>query len=251
MNRNRQLRLLSVRFSAALGGAILALLAQATSAQDLKPFTARYQARFHGVSGGILELKLSKGAQPDQYIYESRAKPSFLGSFMISESALETSTIVVDANGVRPIKFFSDDGKKGDAKDSALQFDWQQKRLSGRAETVDMDRELPDRLQDHLSIQVAIIWALQHGVDVGELPLVDGGEIKRYRYINEGPATLKHKGRQLATTLLRSERTDSTGGRTNRYWHAAELGNIPVKAERSRNGKIDLTMELIDVKFTD
>jgi len=246
MKRDRYLRYLFV-----MGGIAWSLFFQAALAQDLRPFTARYQARFHGLSGGILEFTLRKGAQPNEYIYESRAEPSLLGSLLISDSARESSTLIADANGVRPMIFFSDDGKKGDDKDSSLKFDWEQKRLSGRSETVDMNRELPDGLQDHLSVQVAVIWALQHGTPLGEFPLVDGGEIKRYRYTKEGPATITYKGRQLDTVVISSERADSPGGRINRYWHAAEFGNIPVKAQRSRNGKVDLTMELVDVKFAE
>ena len=246
MKRYRAVRLLSVVTSIAC-----ALLMQLASAQDLRPFTARYQARFYGLSGGVLALTLRKGTQPNEYVYESKAEPSFLGSFAISDKAREASTMIIDANGIRPLSFFSDDGKRGDEKDSNLQFNWEQKKLTGRSETVDMNAELPPRIQDHMSIQVAVIYALQNNLPLGEYPLVDGGEIKRYLYTNEGPATIKYKGRQLETAIIRSERIDSPGGRIIRYWHSAEFGNIPVKAERSRNGKIDFTMDLLDVKFAE
>src|SRR5215831_11395090 len=108
---------------------ILAFGAHMSSAQELRLFTARYKVQFYGLSGGILELSLRRGDAPNQYIYASRAEPSFLGSFKISEKAREHSTLVADANGVRPLAFFSDDGKKGDEEDSDIRFDRERKRL--------------------------------------------------------------------------------------------------------------------------
>jgi len=216
-----------------------------------RPFVARYKAQFYGMSGGILQFTLRRGDGPDQYIYESRAEPSFLGSFMVSDAARERSTMTVTANGVRPLTFFSDDGKKGDEHDSDIRFDWTQNRLTGRSEGKDFNEPLPERIQDHLSIQIAVIEGLLGGAELGEFSLIDGGEIKRYTYSKEGAATVKFKGKTLEAVIVRSQRSDSPGGRINRYWHAPELGSIPVRAERSREGKVDLIMELVDVKFSE
>jgi hypothetical protein len=234
-----------------LGNALLMLLSEGAWGQEIRPFTARYEARYYGINGGTLELTLRKGSQPNEYVYESRAKPGLIAAFLISEAAREISTMVVDANGVRPIKFVADDGKKSTAQDSTYQFDWAQKKLVGHTGDIQLNQDLPDRMQDHLSVQVAVILALQRNTDLGEFTLVDGGKIKRYLYTKEGPGTMTFKGRALDATILRSARSDRTGGRINRYWHAAELGNIPLRAERSNNGKVDLTITLIDVNFTE
>jgi len=236
---------------ALFGTTVLGLLSQASWSQDLRPFTARYEARYYGVNGGIIELTLRKGSTPNEYVYESRAKPTFLAAFMISEAAREISTMVVDANGVRPIKFTADDGKKSTAQDSIYQFDWTQKKVTGHTGDLALDQALPERMQDHLSVQIAMMWALQRNADLGEYTLVDGGKIKQYRYTKEGAATMAFKNRTLDTIIVRSERADRTGGRINRYWHAAELGHIPLRAERSNKDKVDLTIALIDLQFTD
>ncbi|HYM35555.1 MAG TPA: DUF3108 domain-containing protein [Steroidobacteraceae bacterium] len=241
MNRNHLFKLLL--------GIALALSVNCAWSQDIRTFTARYQLRFYGLSGGILQLTLRKGDAPNEFIYESRAEPSFLGSFMVSDQARESCTMTIDENGVRPLKFFSDDGKKGDEKDSNIQFDWERKRLTGRSERVDFNQELPEHIQDHLSIQIAVIRALLQNSEPGEYSLMDTGEIKKFTYSKDGTGTVKYKGRTLDATIIRSARSDNPGGRIIRYWHAPELGYVPVRAERSRNGKIDLTMDLLDVKF--
>ena len=94
-----------------------------------------------------------------------------------------------------------------------------------------------------------MIQALQAGSDPGEYSMVDTGEIKKYRYTHESTGTVKFKGQTLDATIIRSERSDSAGGRITRYWHAPTLGNLPVHAERSRDGKVDLTMDLLNVEF--
>lgn len=246
MNRSLAKTLVSALFAVAFS-----LCTQMANAEDVRGFKARYQVRFYGLSGGILELTFHKGTNPNEYVYESRAEPSVLGSFMISDAARESSTMVVDDAGVRPLTFFSDDGKKGDEKDSNIKFDWNNKKLAGRSERVDFDQELPARIQDHLSIQIAVIDALSRNGELGEFSLIDAGEIKKYTYSVEGPGTVKYKGTPISATIVRSARSDNPGGRINRYWHAQEQRFLPVRAERSRDGKIDLTMELIDVKFTE
>jgi hypothetical protein len=159
--------------------------------------------------------------------------------------------MLVDASGVRPLKFVADDGKKSTEQDSLYEFDWAQKKVAGHTGSIQLNQELPDRMHDHLSVQIAVIWALQHGAELGDYTLVDGGKIKRYLYTQEGPATMTFKDRKLDATIVRSARSDRTGGRINRYWHAAELGNIPLRAERSNDGKIDLTLALIDLQFAE
>jgi hypothetical protein len=236
---------------ALIGATALILSSQVAWSQELRPFTARYEARYYGVNGGTIELTLRKGAAPNEYVYESRAKPTLLAAFMISEAAREVSNMVADANGVRPIKFVADDGKKSVAQDSIYQFDWTQRKVTGHTGNIALDQALPDRMQDHLSVQIAVMWALQHNADLGEYTLVDGGKIKQYLYSKEGAATMPFKDRTLNTVIVRSARADRTGGRINRYWHAAELGYIPLRAERSNKDKVDLTIALIDLQFTD
>jgi hypothetical protein len=157
--------------------------------------------------------------------------------------------MVADANGVRPLKFVAEDGKKSTDQDSLYRFDWAERKLVGHTGSIELNQELPDRIQDHLSVQVAVIWALQHNTELGEFTLVDGGKIKRYLYSKEGTASFAFKGRSLDAVIVRSARSDRTGGRINRYWHIPEFGNIPVRAERSSEGKVDLVLNLLDVQF--
>lgn len=250
---NRFSRRLFGGFSDAIARLLVcALLFPSISSADtsLRPYVAHYQVKFHGLSGGVLQFSLRKGDKPGQYVYETRARPSFLGSFVVSDRAREVSVMEIADDTIRPLSFNSDDGKKSDAKDSQIQFSWPKHRVTGRSEAKSVDLEIAARTQDHLSIQVAVVWDLLRGHELGTYPMFDGGEMKSYDYRMDGKERLAYDGRELDTVIIRSEHTGGSS-RVSRYWHAPELGYLPIRAERTRKGEVEFVLQLIDVKFTD
>ncbi len=216
---------------------------------SLRMYVAHYQVKFRGLNGGVLQFTLRKGDKPDQYIYETSAKPSFLGGFFVSDKALESTVMEITGDEIRPLSFSSDDGKKSEAKDAQIKFSWSKHRVTGISEAKPVDLEFPARTQDHLSIQIAVMWDLLNGHELGTYPMFDGGEMKSYDYRKDGEERIHYDGRDLDTVIVRSENTGG-GSRVSRYWHAPELGYLPIRAERTRKGEVELVLQLIDVKFT-
>jgi hypothetical protein len=229
---------------------ICALPALSEAETPLRTYVAHYQVKFRGMNGGVLQFTLRKGDKPDQYIYETSAKPSFLGGFFVSDKAHESSVMEIAGDEIRPLSFNSDDGKKSDAKDVQVRFSWSKHHITGRSEAKPVDLEVPARAQDHLSIQVAVVWDLSNGRELGTYPMFDGGEMKSYDYRKDGEEQISYEGRDLDTVIVRSEHTGG-GSRVSRYWHAPELGYLPIRAERTRKGELELVLQLIDVKFTE
>ena len=95
-----------------------------------------------------------------------------------------------------------------------------------------------------------MIWDLLQGREPGVYPLIDGDKIKEYEYLKDSTATVKYGGRDLEAVMIRSARTGGSD-RITRYWHAPELGYLPVRAERTTKGEVDLVMQLVDLKFAD
>ncbi len=231
----------------------------ATSAQNpdhaLSPaaprlYVARYRVRYRGLSGGVIEFALRRGSEAGRYVYESRAFPSMLGRLIISKDSREKSLLAIDADGVRPLAFTSEDGTSATKKDTTLNFDWGSHRLTGRSEDRDVDLPLPERTQDHLSIQIAVMVDLLRDRAPGTYPLVDNGAVKDYEYARDGEEKLTFNGKQYDCIILRSERAGGSR-RSNRYWHAPALNDLPLRAERSDKGDVDLTLELEDLKLGD
>jgi hypothetical protein len=62
----------------------------------------------------------------------------------------------------------------------------------------------------------------------------------------------RYKGIRGGTMLvLRSEGIDDPSLRINRYWHAPGLAFLPIAVERSRKGKVDVSLRLLELKYLD
>jgi hypothetical protein len=197
------------------------------------------------MNAGQLHSTLRSEA-PGEFVYETRAKPSMLASFVVSSKAVERSVMHIDGSGVRPLSWFTDDGKSGNDRDGALKFAWDEERVSGIVEGKWIELPTEPRLQDRLSMQIAVITALQRADKLDTIFMIDDEKIKRYNYKRAGTAKIKTKAGEFETILYESSRPGSS--RISRVWHAPALGYLPVRAEQVRNGKVETVMELVRVE---
>jgi len=213
----------------------------------LRCYTARYNVRFHGISGGDIEATLTK-ASDGQYRFRTHLLPNFLGRLFTSDQAEDTSDLELTATGVRPLRFRSDDGKSATHDDIALDFDWANSRVTGRAEDKDISMPLATGTQDRLTIQLTASLALQSKRDVGTLNMQERNELQQFTITNQGKEIVHTDVGDFNAVVLLSERIGGSS-RSSRYWYAPELGYIPVHAERSSHGKVDIVMQLKSVKL--
>lgn len=208
----------------------------------LPAFRATYAAEFRGMDGGNLTFTFQPASEPGHFIYETTADPSFLASFVVSRAANERSELTIDAQGVRPLNWAFDDGKSSDKADGTLNFDWTAQRVTGRIEREAIDFPTQPRLQDRLSIQIAVMVSLLRGEEPGTLPMIDDNRIKRYTYRKTGTATLDTPLGQIDTVIYESTREGSS--RVARFWMAPSLNYLAVRAEQERKGKVETVMTI-------
>ena len=222
----------------------IAMPAMATEPVTPTPFTATYAVNYRGISAGKLNFQLRTDEQ-GRFIYETRAVPSLLARFLIGKKAIERSVMQIDGNGVSPITWFVEDGKRGSKRDGSLQFAWDEERVRGVMEESRIDMPTEEGLQDRLSIQIAVMTALLRSEEPGTIPIVDDDRIKYYNYTSAGNQKIKTGAGEFETVIYHSSRQGSK--RLSRIWHAPALGYLAVRAERIRKGKIETVMELVDV----
>ena len=233
----------------AIGGALLGLAAAKTVAASEQgapaPFVAKFAIEWKGITAGYTQLELTRSA-PNTYIYKSRnaARGIFRLAFPDAISQISSLSIVNDA--VRPCTYHADDGARDHGKSVDLKFDWQTGRVTGVSENKPVDIALQPGTQDSLSVQIALMRELAAGRAPKSFWLIDNDEIKEYRYVHEGSVTLDTPLGKLETVIYRSERTGSN--RVTRLWLAPALGYLPVRAERSRAGKIDFGLSIRELK---
>jgi hypothetical protein len=201
------------------------------------PYMATYSVNYRGLNAGLLHFELI--AESDgRFIYDSHAEPSALANLVIGGLVAERSVMHIDADGVRPLSWFMQDG--------ALRFAWEEGRVSGVVEGKRVELPTEEGLQDRLSIQIAVMTALLREREPGTIPMVDDSEIKHYSYSSIGFGTIKTQAGEFRTVLYESTRPGSS--RTARLWHAQDLGYIPVRVEQFRKGQVETVMELIRVR---
>jgi hypothetical protein len=217
-----------------------------TGAKSLQPYTARYQVSYRGLNGGEIEATFKRGNAADLWLYETRAFPSLLGSFALGNAAGERSTMQVTPEGVQPLQFEFNDGKSGQGKDVSLRFDWENGRVTGKAEGKPVDLELSPGVQDTASVQAAMIKALAAGHKPTSFTIVASGKIREYRYWNEGSQQVMTPFGQVQAEVWASQRDGSN--RVTKTWHAPSLGYVPVQAIQYRKGNPELQMKLVKLQ---
>lgn len=230
----------------AAAAAMLPVMAEAATSEPIfpEPYVATYSVSYRGLHAGLLHFELKSG-EPGMYIYESRAEPSLLARFIVSNQALERSVMQIDGNGVQPLYWFLDDGKPGREDDGALEFDWDKERISGEVEGERVDLPTEPGLQDRLSIHIEVMMALLQGREPGIIPMISKDKIKPYSYTRAGSGRITTEAGEFQTVLYESTRPGSS--RLSRIWHVTELGYVPARAEQLRKGKVETVMELVRV----
>lgn len=207
-----------------------------------KPFSATYEVSYRGIRAGSLTFTLSSDPSTGRYVYETRAQPSLLARLIVSSGAFERSVMQIDAQGVRPLEWVLEDGKAGDDKDGALQFDWQAGAVRGRVEGIAVELPAEPGIQDRLSIQIAVMTALLRQEHPGTISLIDDERVKRYTYLEKQEETLPSELGALQTVLYESAREGSD--RLSRFWFVPGKQFITARAEQLRKGKVETVMIL-------
>lgn len=223
---------------------LFAVPAFAAEPISLKPYTATYAVAYRGLNAGLLHFSLTPAAD-NTYIYETHVEPSFLARLVVSPKAIERSVVQIDADGVRPLSWLSEDGKSGTDDDGSLTFDWSAQQVSGTVEDEAIAMPVEPGLQDRLSMQVAVLAALLRDAQPGPITMIDGDKIKQYNYDRKGTSQVSTGAGSFDTILYESTREGSS--RLKRIYHAPALGYLPVRLEHLKKGQLDTVMELVAV----
>lgn len=214
-------------------------IAAGSSGESLQPFQAAYTWRWHGlvVAATNVTLVRDKG----HWIYRSASEPRGIGRAFSQRPVLE-STMQITADGVRPLRFDSDDGTSSEKRDSHVIFDWQKNRATGVYESVPVDLALSPGAQDDLSIQVALMNELLAGRAPSAFLLIDKNTLLEYRYSREGETVLDTAVGREPTVIFSSQKRGSS--RITRFWCAPARGFIPLRIEQVIGSETQWSMQI-------
>jgi hypothetical protein len=147
----------------------------------------------------------------------------------------------VGPEGVRPLLYTATDPDNGAPK-GEVHFDWDASRAAGVAEGRKVDVPLRPGVQDDLSMQIALIYALSNDQMPKGISVFDVGGIRDYDFERVGTETLHTPIGDVATIIYRSHKANSS--RSNRYWCAPAFGYVPVQVEQQNKGEVAWTLKL-------
>jgi hypothetical protein len=215
------------------------------AADALRPFKAEFVLEWKGMNAASASLELTQEAV-GRYTYVARNTARGVFRAVFAGELTQTSRILLAAGRVRPLSYRGDDGSPATRRDVALEFDWDQLRVRGTAETKPVDLALQPGTQDVMSVQIALIVDLLERREPSTYALVDRNRIKEYVYSGEGSARIVTAVGQIDTVIWSSRRPGSD--RVTRVWYAPSLGYSPVRAERVAGDKLEWTMRLVSLQ---
>lgn len=197
----------------------------------LSPFVADYDVKYGSFSAGTSRTELRRTSIPGRWQIESRTTATGLARLYFDATIVQRSTFQLEAGGLRPLSFWSDDGKKR----TSLEFDWDTVRVKGNSQGAPVDIPAESGLQDAASMQALVQLCLNGGSEPGVVAMIEKDKIKYYRYTLLRREQLKTTLGIFDTLVYRSARDGS--GRETLLWYAPSLGHATVQAEQRRDGK--------------
>ncbi|HEX3948698.1 MAG TPA: DUF3108 domain-containing protein [Steroidobacteraceae bacterium] len=207
----------------------------------IAPFIAHYQADWKGISVGTSDIKLEQEAEPGHYLYTWTITARGIFRIAYHDDLVQKSWLTLLGDHVRPDKYL---GREG-ASTVELNFDWQNKRATGVSQTKPVDIALKEGTQDVMSSQVEVMLGLKNGNLPKTFHIIDKDQLKDFNYTQEGSAKIRTAIGELDTVIVTSQRVGNN--RVLRMWFAPSLGFVPVQAERSRDGKLEIAMRIKSV----
>src|SRR5580658_4280820 len=208
------------------------------------PFVATYQVAWHSIAAGESVQTLT-AQTPDTFTYSSNITAHGIFRLIFPDALIQNSTFTLADGHVIPLHY-QESGLARDHSDVVdLNFDRSSGRVHGTANTHPVDQPLDAGIQDPMSVQIELMLQLQAGLAPTHFKLFDKDEAKEYFYTRERSEVLQTPLGALDTVVYRSDRPGSD--RVTRLWLAPSLNYMPLQANRSRNGSVDLSMRITSV----
>lgn len=146
---------------------------------SIPAFSATYSVRY-GILRGEMTLELEQ-AEPG-YVYRTSLRPRGVVSWLRRGEIRETTSLVPGDGLVLPLDYDSVDTIARPTRHVRYEFDRSEGRVIGEYKQRDVDVAMQEGGQNRISAQVAIMQALQSGIELSQLPVFDRGRWRTFRF---------------------------------------------------------------------
>jgi hypothetical protein len=227
-------------------GALVALMLVSTAWARAAPpqpapqppqFVATYTIAWHGITAGTSTLEL-RATAPQLYLYTSTDIAYGIFRLAFPHPLRQSSRLRITAGKVEPLTFQA----AGPGNEVMAQFDWKDGQVTGMAKGKLLDLKLQPGTQDPLSVQIAIMLALEAQDAPESFWMLNTDEIDRFQYRREGDSTLDTPLGKLRTILYTSH--EARSDKTTYLWLAPALDYMPARAEQHVKGRTQVSLEI-------
>lgn len=201
------------------------------------PFVATYTIGWHGITAGSSTLQLRQ-TSPQLYLYTSTDTAYGVFRLAFPHPLSQSSRFRIAAGEVEPLAFQAG----GAGNDVMAQFDWKSGQVTGMAKGKLLALKLQPGTQDPLSVQIAIMLALQAQNAPDSFWMLNTDEIDRFQYVRHDETTLDTPLGKLRTILYTSHQPGSS--KTTYLWLAPALHYMPARAEQRVKGSTQVSLEI-------
>lgn len=230
-----------------LTAAALALAAQEAKGADatVPTYTATYNVEYKGKAAGTAEFSVAYLADRDLYEFTSRILAKGLLKLARPKPVVERSRFRVDAEGVRPLEFWYEDGSRSGEDNVHITYDWDRRIGTVSGGETRREMTLPAAALDRGTLQVALMRDLAATGTPRTYTIADEDSVSDYAYTDNGTATTMTGIGSVQTRALTQQRVGSS--RATWLWVAPELRFLPVRIEQRRDGEVQTALTLVAV----
>ncbi len=204
-----------------------------------EPFEATLEFSRSGLGAEISYALASSGKD---YVITTETRATGVAALVMPAATRETARFRMLDGQLLPLAYQRDDGTGKGEDDASVDFDWDRGFATGTSDG--QTREFPieaGRSYDTLSVELATRQALAAGVEAPEFEVIEGAELKRYRYTRLGEDTVRVDGSEYRAEVYELDRQSR---RVNTYWFVPELDWIMARMEQHAGARHKGTVAL-------
>jgi hypothetical protein len=216
---------------------MIAAVPQARASEPLQAFEATLAIRY-GPLSGTMTLRLSHCT--GGYIYATSLEPKGFASLFKSGIINETTYLETAGETVRPLDYASTDTIADPVRTTHYVF--QQDRVSGVYKSQQVDVPMMPGGHNRISAHIAMMMALQSGVDLPGFAIFDRGRWREFEFETIPDQVAKTKSGTFDTVEVRYSPKDSD--KSSSLYFAPSLSYLPVMIVYREDGKVKSRAQL-------
>jgi hypothetical protein len=208
-------------------------------------YTATYLVEYKGKDAGTAQLVVRKLPESDLYEFSSSVMAKGLLKLARPKPAVERSHFRVDAEGIRPVEFWYEDGSRSGEDNVHVVFDWDRGVATVNSAEARREMAVPKGALDRGTLQVVRMRDFAMPDVPNSYTIVDDDSVAEYEYTDNGTATITTTAGTHETRIFTQQRAGSS--RTTQVWLAPDLQFLPVRIEQRRDGEVQTALALVSV----